>query len=286
MRALPLLLAALLVPFAAPAWAAPVALVTDLRGAASINEGGKPRPAALLVYLEPGTTIRLDAASRMVLTYLSRPMEVLVTGPAEVTVGADGVNVVKGEKAVTRNLQAGRADVARQFEPVQRDRLALATVHMRSAGRPQITLEGPNNTSVYTATPSFSWSALPGVTSYRLTVMDLGGRTLVERAVNATAYSIVSPPLRHGVSYLWSVEAKLPSGEQLSAQGRFSVLDDALSRRIARSEPAKDASFSERVLFAAQLESEGLAYDAKRAWRSLAAERPDDITLREWAERP
>jgi hypothetical protein len=267
------------------AWAAPVAMITDLRGTVSLGEPGKTRPAGLLSYLEPGTPLKLEGGSRIVLTYFSKPVEITLAGPAEATVGADGVKVSKGEKPAVRSLQPARADTARKFESVQREKLTLAAVHMRSGARPQLTIDGPIDTAVFSITPLLSWNGMPGVSTYRLLVRDAGGKVVVDQNVAGTSFAPISPALSRGTTYAWRVEAKLPGGEPLSAEARFSVLDTGPALRISRARPEPGASFSERVLFAAQLESEGLRHDARHAWRTLSAERPDDATLREWAER-
>jgi hypothetical protein len=268
---------------AAFAWAAPVAMVTDLQGAVMLSEAGKTRPAALLSYLEPGTSVSVEGGGRLVLTYLSRPVEVTVSGPAEASVGPEVVTVSRGGKPAVRALGAARADTARSFQPVQRDRLALATVHMRGGIAPKIVLDGPTDTDLYTLTPLLSWTGPSAVSSYRLLVSDAGGKTIVGRTVAGTSYTV--DKLKRGASYEWLVEGRLPAGDILSARGRFQVIDAARAKRIARAMPGRDASFSERVLYAAQLQSEALAYEARREWRALAAERPEDTTLREWAER-
>ena len=264
------------------ATAAPAAMITDVTGAASLAETGKARPAALLSYVEPGTSLRLGAGARLVLAFLSSPMEITLTGPAEGTVGSEGVALSRGAIS-TRSLQAARSDAARTFEPVQRQRLAIATVEMRGVAGPRIVIEGPANTSVYSDAPLLAWRALPGVASYRLVLSDASGTTLIDRSVSATRFT-PPQPLAFGASYQWRVEVNLPSGEPVSAQAAFSVIDAGRAKRIAALRPAAQAPFSERVLFAAQLESEGLAYEAKREWRALASER-DDPALREWAER-
>ncbi len=275
------MLAALaLVLVCAFAHAAPSAMVTDVAGTVSIIEAGKARPAPLLSYLEPGTSVRLAPGARLVLAFLSGSIEATLTGPAEGIVGMDGITLSSGA-ATLRSLQAARSGAARAFEPVQRQRLALATVEMRGA-KPRIVIDGPANTNLYGAAPLLTWRALPGVASYRVVLTDASGATLIDRSVSATSVS-VPEPLRFGASYAWRVEASLPAGP-VSANAKFSVIESEPAKRIAALKPPPGAPFSERVLFAAQLESAELAYEARQEWRALAAER-DDAALREWAER-
>jgi hypothetical protein len=269
--------------------ASPVAMVSDLDGAVTLSEAGKSRPAGLLAYLEPGTALRIAPGARVVLSFFSKPIEVTLTGPAEATLGPEGVTVAKGAAPAVRSLEPARVDAARKFELVQREKVGLAAVHMRSIVRPQLTVDGPANTGVYGTSPVLAWSGLPGVASYRLVLREsggeAGGNTLVDQTVAGTSYALDQAPLRFGAAYEWRVEARLASGERVSAKASFSVIDGARAKRIAALKPLDNAAFSERVLFAVQLESEGLAYEAKREWRALAAERPEDAALRKWAER-
>ena len=193
--------------------------------------------------------------------------------------------MTKGEKPSMRSLEAGHVEAAKNFEPVQRRKLALATVHMRAIPRPQIIIDGPANTSIYTIAPILAWSALPDVSNYRVIVSEASGGIHLDQSVSSNTLTLDKRPLKRGTSYEWRVEAKLPTGEFLAAKAEFSVLDAARARRIESVQPAANAPFSDRVLFAVQLQTENLAYDAKREWNSLSAEHPEDETLRQWAQR-
>jgi len=263
--------------------ASPVAMVTDLTGSVSVGESGKIQSAALLSYVEPGAVLRVAAGARVALTFLSRPLEVTLSGPSEATVGNEGVTVQKGTAPVIRTLAAARSEAARNFQSAPRDRVALATVQMRSLAPPRIQIEGPANTAVSSTSPLLAWSAPEGAREIRIVVNDVQGRALVERTVSGSSVALSDAPLAYGASYTWRVEAKGPSGEPLSANASFSVIDAEQAARLAASKPAADAPFSERLLFALQLQSQGLAYEAKREWRALSAERPDDAALRQMA---
>lgn len=273
----------LLATWGLPALAAPVAMISDLRGNATLGESGKAKPATLLTYLEPGTTFRLEPGARVVLTYLAKASEITVTGPAEGTIRGDTIALSRGDAPTVRSLDAGKAETARKFDGVQRDRLALATVQMRAGARPQIVIQGPRDIDVLGDTPTLAWQSIAGVKSYRVTLRDHTGRSLFERDVTASTVAI--PPLARGEAFQWSVEGRLPSGQVLTSAAEFRVVDASRAMPLERLRPAAGAPFSERVLFAARLEAEGLGHDAKREWIALSAERPEDPTLREWAER-
>lgn len=263
--------------------ASPVAMVTDVAGSVSVGESGKAQSAALLSYVEPGAVLRVASGARVALTFLSRPIEVTLSGPSEATVGNDGVTVQKGAAPAIRTLAAARSDAARNFQSAQRDRVALATVQMRSLAPPRIQIEGPANTTVSSTSPVLSWTAPEGARDTRIVVNDALGRPVVDRRVSGSSLALSESPLAYGASYTWRVESKGPSGESLSANAPFSVIDAEQATRLAASKPSSDAPFSERLLFALQLQSQGLAYEAKREWRALSAERPDDAALRQMA---
>jgi hypothetical protein len=185
-------------------WAAePVAMVTDLKGNVTHTVDGKPAPLGLLAYLEPGTRLRLDAGARAVVTFFSRPVQVTLAGPAEALVEDGRARMLRGAPPQVRELDAARSGAARKLEPLQRERLAMATFHMRS-----------------------TQPTVPCTSS-----------------------------------------------------------DSSKTKRVATARPKPGAAFSDRVLYAALLETEGLACEAQEAWTALAKERPEDPTLKQWAER-
>ena len=279
-----LLVAALLAAGAGLAGAAPVAMITDLKGKVLLVEGGRSRPATLLAYLEPENRLHLEAGAQVVLTYFAKPIEVTLTGPAEASVAADGARVAKGAKPTQRALDSGRADTARKFEPMAREKLALATVHMRAAPRPAPRPTSPADTVIISTTPALEWAELGTATGYRVVVKEASGATVLDQQVARPPLAI--PPeraLRAGAAYEWRVEAKLASGATLGADAKFTVADAVRAKSIENSRPAADAGFSERLLYAARLESEGLREAAKQLWQTLAKERPDDEALRRWA---
>ena len=76
-------------------------------------------------------------------------------------------------------------------------------------------------------------------------------------------------------------EARL--GRTASAETKFSVLATAQAKALEAARPKSGDSFSTRLLYAARLQAEGLNADARRLWRTLAAERPEDENLKQLA---
>jgi hypothetical protein len=213
------------------------------------------------------------------LTYFARALEQTFSGPAKILVQTDKVEVLQGGAGQTRKLDPEKVSAAKKFEPAARDRMAVATFIMRSAP-PRIALVGPVNTKVSAVTPEFSWMVSKDAREYKLTLMDEQGQVLREASVNGTSWK-PNEALGYGRIYHWKVEDA--TGQTVSAQARFSVLDEEVATRIAQQKPSRDAPFSERLLYAAQLENEGLKFEAAQLWRALAAERPEDAVLQKWA---
>ena len=266
---------------AASVLAAPVAMVTDLQGTSTL---AKDRAKlGLMAYIEPGSEIQVEANARLTLTYLAKPLEQTFSGPAKIVVQADKTEVLQGGAGRSRRLDPEKASAAKKFEPAARERMTQATFVMRSAS-PKLELFGPVDTRIASTTPEFSWKAVKDATRYRISLMDESGSLLGEHTVGANTWKPQGKEaLSHGKSYRWKVEAALASGQSDAAQAQFSVLDKASAAKLARHKPNAKAPFSERLLYAALLENEGLKYEAAVEWRALAAERPGDLTLQKWA---
>jgi hypothetical protein len=63
------------------------------------------------------------------------------------------------------------------------------------------------------------------------------------------------------------------------------VAGSAAAKAIRAQRPQAGASFSDRVLYAVFLEGNGYKYDARRIWKELAKERPDDAVAKEHSTR-
>lgn len=257
-----------------------VAMITDLTGRATLRSGGIPAPAELLAYLAAGVELKLEAGARVTVTFFAKPIEVTITGPAQASIAKDGATMLSGPPPRIRTLGAAVDSTARKFEPIVRERLALAAVVMR-AGRPELKLFGPAHTKVLTATPEFAWTEITGA-QYRLVLAEGDGKVLLERVLKQATFK-PDQPLRREAAYTWRVRAQLAKGEVLQAETTFSVASAAEARTLAQGRPAPGASFSERVLYASRLDALGFRHDAAGAWRTLLAERPEDETLRRLA---
>jgi hypothetical protein len=135
----------------------------------------------------------------------------------------------------------------------------------------------PDKTAVRSTAPRFSWTALPDVGEYRLTLTTIEGIPVVEEAATGAEWRVpAGKALEPGREYTWNVEATLADGAKVSGKGQFSVLDANAEARLAAESPKGGASFAQRVRYAITLEAAGLAEDARDLWRELARERPGE----------
>ncbi len=258
----------------------PVAMVTDLRGNAWLLKGEREERLNILSYLDQGGRIRLDNKSSISITTFSPAAEYSVSGPAKLELIGGEVHVLNGGKPVKLTLDAQKANAGRQFSAVQKERLAMAAMRMRGSGGDGFGLKqiSPVNVEILNVRPVFTWSAPLEAKKCILTLVDeTEGKTVKKVTVNEQIWQMPSDLLLlYQHQYSWEVRASLISGQEIVSLAAFSMIDEARAKRILQSKPPADGPFSERVLYAVLLESEGLNNDAVEEWKSLAAERPNE----------
>lgn len=265
--------------FTGIALAEPVAMVTDASQGVSVLDGGKTTKLALLDYLEPGMTLRLDAGASLSVTFFAKSVEYRFSGPARLTVQQDRLAVSEGKPEV-HAVSLNQAATARKYTLAQRESVAQAVYEMRAV-RPGLRLEDPVDTRVIGDDVVLGWDGPQSAGGYQLSLYDASKQLLHQVSLNDRSWMPPAGLLKAGGSYEWEVRASLGNGEVLTARGSFSVADSAAAGMARKQQPSANASFSERVLYALQLEEEGFRYDARRIWKVLAKERPDDTVVRE-----
>jgi hypothetical protein len=90
--------------------------------------------------------------------------------------------------------------------------------------------------------------------------------------------------LQAGGRYNWRVEAMGADGRLSDAAARFTVANAEALTALALLKPDATATFSRKVLYAAQLREAGAVEDAKLLWQALSREQPDDPVLASLAE--
>jgi hypothetical protein len=261
----------------APALAEPVAMVTDMAGGNSVTGMGESTALSLLDELEPGGNVDLVAGSRLVIVYYESGNEFIFEGPASIKIGPAEPEILSGKKPQARQiLLAGIIQPAGMIQ---------ASIVMRGvADNIDIKLENLVDTKTLEARPLFRWQPLPGATSYRFELIDDSGDSLAGADITATEMPLPEAvTLEVGVTYTWEVAARTPDGILHSSWGDFTLATDAERALIEQMRPARDASFSSRVMFAVVLQQLELRDEAVAHWKTLLAERSDDSKLRQMA---
>jgi hypothetical protein len=263
------------------AYAAPAVMVTDVRGNAFVvtKEKEPSQRLALLDYLQPGAELRLDSGARVAVTFLAKPTEIVLNGPATVKIGDGVVNLLSGQAPQSRKLDAQIASAPGKFSASARERITVATFEMKSAAMPKLRLLTPNDTKVLDTSPTFQWTVPPGTAESRFTLVADDGKSVHEARTSGTTLTLPKGvALIPGGRYAWKVEAG-----SAYVDAKFSVADTATAKRLGKARPEKGSEFSAQVLYAALLDGEGFGHDAMAIWQALARERPDDTALQRLA---
>ena len=250
-------------------------LVTDLKGRAETD--GK-KAVALMSEIPDGGLIDLAAGAQMVATDLASGREYQLQGAGQFRVSKSGVDALGGASVAPKALPVANLPAVK----VALSRVSQGTMVMRSAvfssSAPAPLL--PARTAVLSSTPTLRWSLVEGATGYRVSVFDQGGQSIFSRqSVDAELALPASAGLAGGKQYSWRVEALGAQGRIADASTIFSVVTAESAALLAQIKPDSDASFSRRVLYAAQLQEAGAADEARLIWQSLAKERPDDPSV-------
>lgn len=262
-----------------PAGAQSVAMVTDVLGKAVVQGASGKAEVTILSEIATDDRLQLEAGVRVTAIYLKSGDEYTFTGPAQIQFRAAAPHVLSGAKPQQRAnpLRKGGKDVT--IKPLGVTQAAFVMRSGRATARIKLlTLSG---TKTLDASPEFRWQAIAPDAQYRFEITDDTGKSLYD--AEATATSLRLPPsvqLREGVSYTWEVSARTPDGQRYVSAGDFSIAPADLRARVESLRPAASAPVSERVAFAAWLEQMELRDEARKYWRALAQERPEDAKLK------
>jgi hypothetical protein len=249
--------------------AATVALVTDVVGDATLVNGAS-EPLKLLGELPANAEVAVGGASHAVVFYLADGGEYTLRGPGRYTLAAKAPMAQKGAPAPEKKLAAA----AYRDLKLRRDRVQRGGILMR--GDPRPSLLQPVNEVVLDGSVTFAWEPVGDGASYQFELVDQAGqKLLIAETRDAELRLPDAVQLKPGRVYYWSLRGRdAQSPQPFYRAAEFHVADLTTKRRLDAARPKPDASFSERVLYAALLEEAGAA-SAALAWRhTLAAERP------------
>jgi hypothetical protein len=254
-----------------------VAMVTDVSGKVTAQP-----PVTIMSEIAADARLQVEGGAKLVVIYLKSGDEYTVTGPAQVQFRATGPQVTGGPQPQKRASPLARGGNV-TIRPVA---VTQAAFVMRSA-RPtaRIKLLTLSGTKTLESSPEFRWGEIEHGLNYRFELSDDTGRALHDAQVAGGAFRL--PPeirLREGVTYTWEVSARTPDGRRYVSAGDFSVASPDLRVQVQSLRPAEGASVSDRVAYAAWLEQVELRDEARKYWKALAAERPDDTKLKALAD--
>jgi hypothetical protein len=267
---------------------APVGMVTDLTGKVWVSnpsEGTTRHSLSILNYVDAGMSIEVEQGASVSVTLYNPPDEYVFAGPAKFRVDNKGLSKLEGKAPVVLRLGDLAAETTTQAIN-QGSRRTLAVARLRNnVFAPFIVGLSPDKTAVRSTSPRFTWSALPGIDTYRVMLNAGDGSGLLDEAVSGGEWRLPSgytlPP---GRSYAWAVEVTTPEGKTLRGQARFSILDADAAARLEAEAPKSGASFAYRLRHALTLEALGLNEESRVLWRDLARERPGEPAVQERAQ--
>jgi hypothetical protein len=266
-------MAVLCVSAAGAARAQSVAIVTDVSGKVAAQA-----PVTILAEIAADARLKLEPGSRLVVVYVRSGDEYTLTGPAQVRFRAGGPEVASGAKPQRKANPLGK-DSGVTIRPLS---VAQGAFVMRS-GRPtaRIKLLSLSGTKTLEAAPEFRWQEIEPGAKYRFELTDDTGKSLYEGEVGGAAFRLpAGVQLREGVSYTWELSARLGDGKRYVSAGDFSVAAGGVRSQARSLRPAAGAPVSQRVAYAAWLEQMELRDEARKYWKALATERPEDGKLK------
>ena len=261
---------------AASAVAQSIALVTDVSGRVTA-----PKPVTILSELAADSRVQLDAGARLVAIYLKSGDEYSFTGPAHVVFAASEPKVMTGANPVKKSNPLGKGGNV-TIKPVN---VTQAAFVMRS-GRPtaRIKLLTLSGTRTLETAPEFRWQEIEPGLKYRVEITVDTGISLYESESAGPSVKVpATVQLRDGISYTWEVSTRAADGRRYVSAGDFTVAEPELRKQALALRPAAGAPVSERVAYAAWLEQAELRDEARKYWRALSAERPEDEKLKSLA---
>jgi len=252
-----------------------VAMVTDVSGSVTGDT-----PVTITSELAADARVRMAKGGTLVVIYLNSGDEYTFTGPAEIEFRAGQPQVVSGAPPRRRASPLTKgANV--KIRPLG---ISQGGFVMRSTpGSARIRLLSLSGTATLDVNPEFRWEA-SAKAQYRFELADETGRSLHETEVAGGSFTLPeSMRLAEGVSYTWQVSARLADGRRYIGAGDFRIATTELQAQARELRPAAGAPVSERVAYGAWLEQVELRDEARKYWRALSAERPQDTKLKELA---
>ena len=247
----------------------PVAMVVRVTGTVAVQRGGggTSTPATVGMRLMAGDRVNVTSGGQAILLYASGRRETL-TQTTTIAAPAQAERAGVFDRTVS-TLNAVASTDARQ----QPNRQGMIRPIAGAA-----TLMSPRNqVKVVDLRPTFTWSRVPGATSYTIQIRSDDGVTRKRFDVGSdTSWTLPASesPLSPGVGYHWTVSpgsagrvAEEQTFRTLSAQEYGAVAAGMAELRAAELDPWSDGLFLAALVY----RDAGLFYEADRALRQLDA---------------
>ena len=260
-------LLAILIAFAAPAFAQGVAFITNLKGEVAVD--GNQRPL-VLAELAKGQRITVGRDALLNVMYTASGKE-FVLKPGEYEVRETEIASASGSPIASRSTEWRASNKVL----AQVSQTSSASVRMRSAAKPRVDTSAklvyPTDGGIGTLQPQFRWRTPDSIELAEITVLAAGQEKPVHQAkVSGLAYRM-GTKLKADTEYAWTVAS---NGKEIGT-GRFRTLPAQSIQAIDKRRPADKAEFSDRLLFALYLQEMGAQQEAREAWARLSEERTD-----------
>jgi hypothetical protein len=254
-------------------------LVTEAIGKVEIEGKG---PVNTLSQIPDNARLKVPAGAKLVVVDLGSGREYVLPGNFTYLAAASGPQTADGKAVAARPLPTSNLSEVKIVTP----KVAQATLIMRTLPKTNVpVLVSPVRTAVISLMPTLRWTPVEAATNYKLTVTQPDGSLVWEVMTRETEITLSADhALQAGGRYTWRVEAMGADGRLSEAAARFTVASAEALKTLALLKPDATATFSRKVLYAAQLREAGAVEDAKLLWQALSREQPDDPVLAALAE--
>lgn len=258
-----------------------VAMITDMEGkVALVESAGKPA-LSILSEIRQGEKLRLENGARMAAVYLESAQKYEFNGPAVVQFGTNQPQSLSGIKPEPKGAALSGGGKNIRIKPVTVAQAAIVWRSFKPSSK--IKLLGLSGTKTLENRPVFRWQAVQPGLKYQFRLTDGKGSLIYEAPVEGVFLELPQQVHLSDMNYTWTISTELPGGGEISNAGDFSVASAKLQTQVESLRPTSTAPLSEHVVFAAWLEQMELRDEARKYWKSVAAERPDDHRLKAMA---
>ena len=203
-----------------------VAMVLDRNGDVEVSVLARVAKLKLLDYLPPDAELRVPASGSATVAYLATSQEWQFDGPGRYRLATGQPTVLEGKPPRVRGVPPASSQAMKRMETVQRERMALGAVVMRSASL--LRIAGPNNVEVLDTRPTLMWQSTSPA-PVRVSVYRAGSSVALAQAVTPDTQWRPPSDLAAG-PYTWEAEVVSdPSASIL--RGRFEVIPATDPRR-------------------------------------------------------